>query len=180
MPSPSLPKSSAVVLTIEISGFLFVKVQVTVSPGSSSIEAIAPVMLLAVASVLFYLLILTFVSWFRSTLKRHDRYERLLFRWLSDPRVNLRTLPEREFSQRWEALDQQVALLLIVGLPVMLSPAVGGWIVLVAQAVPLGSTLMPLWILVIAGGYHLWGVWLLRRLFHVHLATEQAKLRSAT
>lgn len=133
-----------------------------------------PVLLLALASCLFYGLVSAFVLWFRATLKRHDRYERLLFHWLSDPRVGPTTLAGRDFSSRWEVLDQHVALFVIVGLPVMFSPAIAGWYVLFEMAVPLGTLMVPLWVLVLAGAYHMWGVRLLRQLYHSHLAAEQA------
>jgi hypothetical protein len=134
-----------------------------------------PVGLIAVSSTLFYLLVLGFMVWVHQTMKKHDRYEQLLFRWFDDPRVSTETLPKRAFFQRWERFDQHVALFLILGLPIIFSPTVAAWHILYKSAVPLGVLMMPLWVFILAGIYHLWGVWLLLDIYNSHLRAEQDK-----
>ena len=138
-----------------------------------------PVGLIAVGSTVFYLLISAFVLWFRSVIKRHDRYESLLVRWLGDPRVNAETLPGEEFVRRWERFDQHLALFVILGLPIIFSPAYAAWHVLYKTTVPLGVFAIPVAVFFLAAFYHLWGIRLLLGLYHDHLAAEQQQRASA-
>lgn len=141
--------------------------------SSSHLLTPTPVALLAVASSCFYLLLVTFVLWLRSTLKRHDRYERLVVRWFDDARVGITTLPSNDFATRWDRIDQHIALFLVVGLPVTFSPTASAWYVLIKQAVPLGAMMFPVSILVVAGLYHLWGVRVLLDAYRSHLLAER-------
>jgi hypothetical protein len=143
------------------------------------LQELWPVVLIAVGSAVFYLLVSAFVLWFRSVLYRHDRYESLLVRWLGDPRVNAETLPDGEFVQRWERFDQHLALFVIVGLPIIFSPAYAAWHVLYKMTVPLGVFAIPVAVFFLAAFYHLWGIRLLLGMYHDHLATEQQQRDSA-
>jgi len=139
----------------------------------AALQTFWPVGLIAVASTLFYLNILGFMIWFHQTMKQHDRYEQLLFYWFDDPRVSVETLPGSNFVARWERLDQHVALFLIIGLPIIFSPTLAAWHVLYKATVPLGVLMMPLWVFILAGIYHLWGIWLLLNIYNSHLRVEQ-------
>ncbi len=154
---------------IYVVGLFVYFVQVRDAP----VQELWPVAFIAIGSVAFYLLMLGFTLWFRFSLQRHDLYESLLVRWFGDPRVNVDTLPDGELVERWERIDQHVALFIIVGLPVMFSPTYAAWHVLYKTTVPLGVFAIPVAVFVLAALYHLWGIRLLLDIYQKHLEAEQ-------
>lgn len=176
--APVWPNRFAVGLAVAglyVVGLFVYLVKVRAAP----VQELWPVVLIGVGSAVFYLLVSAFVLWFRSVLYRHDRYESLLVRWLGDPRVNAETLPDEEFVQRWERFDQHLALFVIVGLPIIFSPAYAAWHVLYKMTVPLGVFAIPVAVFFLAAFYHLWGIRLLLGMYHDHLATERQQRESA-
>lgn len=140
--------------------------------NDAPLRTLWPVILIGVASTTFYLLVLGFMLWFRRTMKRHDLYERLLTRWFDDSRVTPHTLPDDDYAGRWEHFDQHVALFVILGLPIIFSPAITAWYILYQTGIALGTLVAPVAVFAFAGVYHLWGARLLLKIWHSHLSAE--------
>jgi hypothetical protein len=138
------------------------------------VNSSAPAVLFAAAGIVFYASVACIVMWFWRTLKLHDRYERLCWQRLADSRVSVTTLPDAAYVSRWRDLDAHAALFLIVAFPAMLLPGIAAWRFLQFGPGQFAGLPVPLWILIVAGIMHGWGLWLLTTMLHRHLQAETA------
>jgi len=68
-----------------------------------------------------------FLSWVCNTLKRHEYHELLYARLVNSPDTYTVGQPSRKFIQRWTNKQNQIALFIILSIPMTISPLMAVW-----------------------------------------------------
>ena len=126
---------------------------------------------LGVSSALFYGGVLAIFLWALGVVRRHELAELMLREHvLPSGGAEAPALSEALLS-RWEKQSAEVTLFLVAALPMVFSPMFGGHLFLTG-AVDAYSLALPAACFVFAAVFHVWGTWLLLKLYNSHLAVE--------
>lgn len=117
-----------------------------------------------------------FLAWACGVLKRHEYHELLFANIANAPETFATAQPSTKFIRRWAQKQNQIALLIIISIPMTISPLVAVWHV--QQLIGSGGNFMlaiGVWSIVLfsfAGVFHLWGTGVLLNMFNDHLRIE--------
>ena len=125
---------------------------------------------LGASSVLFYGGVLAIFLWSLGVVRQHELAE-LMLRESALPDGEAAPALSEAMLSRWEKQSAEVTLFLVVALPMVFSPVVGGHLFLTG-AVDAYSLALPAACFAFAAVFHVWGTWLLLKLYNSHLAME--------
>ena len=131
---------------------------------------------ICVAALFFCTSSVYFLSWVCFTLKKHEFNELLCAKFVKDHNVFKMARPSIKFIKRWNRKQNQIALFLIISIPLCISPvfAVMHFNTLIDSGQILGGVLY-FWFFILfasAAVFHFWGTKILIDMYNGHLRIE--------
>ena len=120
-----------------------------------------------------------FLTWVCKTTRNHEYHELLLAKYIQDPSEVRLIAPSKSFADRWNRYQNQIALFLILSIPIIFLPAFAAQFFNDAidrgedvQTIVLKVTIGYFIIFVCAGIFHLFGIKILMNMYNNHLRIE--------
>ena len=123
------------------------------------------------SSLLFYAATCMLLLWLARRMQAHELGEFALVAGGPEAVSGERLRPDAQGVERWERLNNEVALFLIVAVPIAASPTIGAHFFLTGAIVTF-PLLLPSMCFAAAALFHFWGTRLLVGLYNGHLAQE--------
>ena len=129
-----------------------------------------------IAALLFSGADIYFLTWVCRTIKQHEYHELLFARLVHDPVTFRPGQPSGKFIRRWNRKQSQVALFIVISIPMTISPLLAVWHIqyLIYSLQPF-LTMVIVWSAILfgfAGIFHLVGTHILITMFNDHLRIE--------
>jgi len=135
-------------------------------------------LMLGASSTLFYTATLVYMLWALASMRNHETHETLLMEMGPDMLLRQAAEPGNEMVARWEQINSKVVLFLVLALPMVFSPMVGGHFFMTGQ-LWVHELFPPLLCFTFAALFHVWGTRLLTGLYNDHMVFEADRQRLA-
>ena len=126
---------------------------------------------LGTSSALFYAGVLAIFLWALGVVRRHELAELMLREGALPAGEGEGPALSEALLTRWEKQSSEVTLFLVAALPMVFSPTLGGHLFLTG-AVEAYELALPAACFAFAAIFHVWGTWLLLKLYNSHLGVE--------